>query len=847
MKKKIWKAGTDSSKRGHKIEKRTATTNAPQIYHHIAIEKKWRENWEKRGAFKADDKDAKRPKFYVLDMFPYPSGSGLHVGHPEGYTATDILSRYYRMKGMNVLHPMGWDAFGLPAENYAIKTKIHPQKSTRDNIKVFTQQIRALGFSYDWEREISTCEPDYYKWTQWFFLFLYKNGLAYKKEAPVNWCESCKTVLANEQVVNGTCDRCHGTIIQKNLTQWFFKITDFIEDNFDAKTKRITHGLLSGLNTIDWPSSTKIAQENWIGKSFGTEVDFKVESSDEKITVYTTRVDTLFSGTFLVIAPEHPLVPTLTIETQKGEVEDYIKKVKGRNELQRTDLSKEKTGVFSGSYAINPATGDKMPIWIADFVLMNYGTGAVFADAHDKRDFEMAKKFGIPLKVSLRPKDDVLWEKVKALEECFEGEGALVNSGQFDGLTSADARVAITEWLEKKGNARKMTNYRLRDWLVSRQRYWGAPIPIIYCDDCGEVAVPEKDLPVELPSDVDFMPTGKSPLIKSKTFHEVSCPKCGKKGENVRREVDTMDTFVCSSWYFLRFMDPHNTKEFASTKLMKKWGPIDLYVGGAEHTVLHLLYSRFFTKALHKFGYIDFDEPFMKLRHQGLILGEDGEKMSKSQGNVINPNEIVEKFGADSLRMYEMFMGPFKDAKPWNTNGVIGIYRFLQKVWKLGEKKFIADDVNDLERAFILNNTLKKVAEDTEDFRFNTAISQMMIFVNELTTKGTTEDEMEILLLILFPYAPHMCSELWEKCEFDGSIDRHAWPKWLLTLPEEVEFAVQVNGKLRGTFKAGKDLSKEDAIATSKANENVSKFLTGEIIKEIFVPGKLVNLVVKGA
>lgn len=818
-----------------------------QQYDHIHTEKNWQKNWNERDAFKADEKDP-RPKHYILDMFPYPSGAGLHVGHPEGYTATDIISRFKRMQGYNVLHPMGWDAFGLPAENYAIKTNVAPEKSTRGNIENFTQQIKSLGFSYDWEREIATCDPSYYKWTQWFFLTLYNNGLAYKKEAAVNWCNDCMTVLANEQVVNGECDRCHNEVIQKNLAQWFFRITDFIEDYTNPTTGRVTHGLISGLDTIDWPESTKISQRNWIGKSFGTQVAFDVEKSDIVLNVYTTRVDTLFSGTFIVIAPEHELVVKLTTEEHKKEVEKYVEKTSGKSELQRTELNKDKTGAFTGSYAINPATGDRMPIWVADFVLANYGTGIVFADAHDERDFEMAKKFDIPLKVSLRPEDDALWEKVKNLEECFHEEGILVNSGEFDGLTSAEARVAITDWLVKEGKGHKTTNYRLRDWLISRQRYWGAPIPIVYDKDGKAQAMKEVDLPLLLPTDVDYKPKGTSPLGSSKEY-KARAEKLYSEGSEF--EIDTMDTFVCSSWYFWRFMDPKNEKLFAGSEAIKKWGQVDLYVGGAEHTVLHLLYSRFFCKVLHKLGYIDYDEPFYKLRHQGMILGEDGEKMSKSKGNVINPNEIVEKYGADTLRMYEMFMGPFKDMKPWNMNGVVGIYRFVQKVWKLGmsikKNGFATDDKCERLR----HKTIQKVSGDTEEFKFNTAVSQMMVYVNELSSTGATNEDMKALLLILGIYAPHMCAELWDRLGFQkefGYLDEQPWPSFdeALCVDDEIEFAVQVNGKLRGTFVGAKDISKEDALHLARELENVAKYLAeGKIVKEIYVPGKLISFVVK--
>lgn len=813
------------------------------MYDPSKIEPKWQKYWSDNQTFKTEISDTKE-KYYVLDMFPYPSGSGLHVGHPEGYTATDIISRYKRMMGYNVLHPMGWDAFGLPAENYAIKTKIHPKETTKNCINVFKPQIQSIGFSYDWDREISTSSPEYYKWTQWFFLFLYKNGLAYKKKAPVNWCETCKTVLANEQVIEGKCERCKDEVEQKKLNQWFFKITDFIEDS--ELNGRKTDGLLTGLGKIDWPESTKLSQSNWIGKSFGSEVDFEIEGHDENLTVYTTRIDTIFSGTFMVLAPEHSLIAKLTTEENKSNVEKYIKETAKKNNLERTELSEGKTGVFTGSYAINPATGDKMPIWIAEFVIASYGSGAVFADAHDERDFVMAKTFDIPLKVSIRPKDDELWAKVQKFEECFSDEGVLVNSGQFNGLTSKEARDKITNWLAEKGSARKTIKYKLRDWLVSRQRYWGAPIPIIHCNDCGEVPVPEEDLPITLPDDVDFVPTGESPLHSSKSFQNVSCPKCNKPA---KREADTMDTFVCSSWYMFRFADPKNEGEFTSAEALKNWCPVDLYVGGAEHTVLHLLYSRFFTKVLHRYGYTEFDEPFMKLRHQGMILGEDGEKMSKSRGNVINPDDVIKMYGADTLRIYEMFMGPFDAMKPWSTQSIEGGFRFLQKVWRLVEEKELidkepSDDINRL-----LHKTIKKVTEDIEEFRFNTAISQMMIFANELLKKKIIpKSVMGKLALIISPFAPHLGEEIWEYIGNSGTLAFEAWPMYNpeLVIDSTFELVFSVNGKVRGKKEVPMDISKEDAISAAYNNEDIKRHTDGkEIIKEIYVPNKLVNIVVR--
>lgn len=819
-------------------------------YDHLSVEGKWQKIWDDLSAFNVDNKPTDKKTKYILDMFPYPSGSGLHVGHPEGYTATDILARFYRMKGEKVLHTMGWDAFGLPAENYAIKTKIHPATSTADNIINFTQQIKSLGFSYDWNREIATCLPNYYKWTQWFFLFLYKRGLAYKRKAPVNWCESCKTVLANEQVIDNKCDRCKSEIVQKNLNQWFFKITDFIEDRFNPDTKRTTAGLISGLDKIDWPESTKISQRNWIGKKEGVNIAHKVVDTDIVLESFSAFPAWLFADTYIVIAPEHSVVEKLVEGTEyEAPVKQFIEESRLITAEERNADKFEKKGIFTGRYAINPFfPEEKMPIWLANFALLNFGTGIIRCSSHDKRDLEFARKYKLDLKeVVERTNPD-------EPEDAHPNVGILKNSGPFSDRKIDEKLIQeIVEWTIEKGFGKRATTYKLRDWLVSRQRYWGSPIPIIHCAECGEVPVPENELPVELPTDVDFMPTGESPLTNSKSFNDVKCPKCSDKTEGVKREYDTMDTFVCSSWYFWRFLDAKNEREFASKNAIAAWGPVDIYVGGAEHTVLHLLYSRFFTKALHYYGEIDYDEPFLMLRHQGMILGEDGEKMSKSKGNVINPNEIVEKFGADTLRIYEMFMGPFKDMKPWSTNGVVGVYRFIQKIWRLGckskESGFEVEANLTNSRKILLNQTIKKVTEDTVDFKFNTAVSQLMIFVNSFSSALPTEDEMKNLLLIVNIYAPHIASELWEELGFMkrfGQLHEQKWPEFdpLFCEESEVEFAVQINGKLKGTFKGEKNLSKENAI--EKAKECAAKFIgNSEIVKEIFVPGKLVNLVIK--
>lgn len=802
-------------------------------YDHQQIEAKWQARWAETDAHHTERGEGE--KCYILDMFPYPSGAGLHVGHPEGYTATDIVARKARMEGKRVLHPMGWDAFGLPAENYAIKTGVHPAESTRANIETFKKQIQSLGFSYDWSREIATCEPEYYRWTQWWFLFLYKQGLAYRKEAAVNWCESCKTVLANEQVVNGSCERCGTGVVQKKMRQWFFRITEFAEDT--EQDGRVTQGLISGLGKIDWPESTKTNQLNWIGRSTGAEIDFAVEGGNAKITVFTTRPDTLAGCTYLAVSPEHALVVDLVTETQRAEVEAYCTAAAGKTELARQE-TKEKTGVWSGSYAVNPLNGERVPVWVADYVLASYGTGAVMAvPAHDERDWEFADKYDLPKKVVISGGTE---------DECHTGAGTLVGSGEFDGMESKAAKSAITQKLESLGAGRAKTTYRLRDWLVSRQRYWGAPIPIIYCDTCGEVPVPEEQLPVELPTDVDFRPTGESPLESSASFHNVSCPKCGA---SARRESDTMDTFVCSSWYYFRYADPENTEAFAGVESLKQWCPVDLYVGGAEHTVLHLLYARFFAKVAHRARLTEWDETFQKLRHQGMILGENGEKMSKSKGNVVNPDEIVREYGADTLRVYEMFMGPFEASCPWQTAGVTGVRRFLEKIWKLYTSKELTDSPGDAEWERTLHQTIKKVTEDTDNFQFNTAVSQLMICVNTAgNLPALPRRDAEQLLLLLSPYAPHLAEGLWERLGHTESLARQPWPVYAASklAASELTLAVTVNGKLRDTLTVPADVTEADALAAAKQSAKVQPHLTDKsVVKEIYVPGKLVNLVVK--
>lgn len=815
------------------------------------IEPKWQKYWDENPElFAADDKSDKE-KQYVLDMFPYPSGEGLHVGHVESYTATDIISRYSRMKGFNVLHPQGWDAFGLPAENFAIKTKVHPTETTKKAIATFKGQMKKLGLSYDWSREINSSDSSYYKWTQWFFLLLYKNGYAYRAKAKVNYCPKCQTVLANEQVISGKCERCDTEVVQKDLEQWFFKITDFIEDSDK------TSGLISGLDKVDWPESTKTAQKNWIGRSVGAQFKMRVIPASEPeskeilnqvqddifIEVYTTRLDTVFGMTYVVVAPEHPIIKNYESGIKNyAEVEKYLIQAQNKTELERME-TKDKTGVeLKGIKAFNPFTNKEVPIFVADYVLGHYGTGAVMAvPAHDERDFEFAKKYNLEIKEVIKSQDG----ESSIEKEAFIEDGILINSEKYSGLTSEKAREEMVKWLEEKNLGSRKINYKLRDWSVSRQRYWGAPIPIIYCEKCGTVPVPEKNLPVELPTDVDFKPTGESPLKYSKKFHDVKCPKCGAKA---RRESDTMDTFVCSSWYYFRYADPKNKKEFASKKLIRKWLPVDLYVGGAEHTVLHLLYSRFFTKALHKLGCIDFDEPFLKLRHQGIILGEDNYKMSKSRGNVINPDDVIKEYGADALCMFEMFVGPLEDMKPWNTKGIVGIKRFLEKVWKL-QNRIVNQESGIREKRIenVINKTIKKVTEDIENLKFNTAISSLMVFVNELEKQNKISIiHYSKFLILVSPFAPYISEELWEKLGHKESIFKEKWPEYDLELikNEKIILVVQVNGKVRDSIEVGAGISEEKAKTLATQSEKIRTWIEGkEIRKIIFVKGKLINIV----
>lgn len=824
-----------------------------QTYDHQTVEKKWQERWEQEEAFRAHDRGA-GAKRYVLDMFPYPSSAGLHVGHPEGYTATDIVSRHLRMRGFRVLHPMGWDAFGLPAENYAIKQGVHPRDTTWKNIETFRRQIKSLGFSYDWTREVNTASSEYYRWTQWLFLHLYKQGLAYKKLAPVNWCASCQTVLAREQVADGRCERCKNQVVQKELEQWFFKITDYADR------------LLGDLEKLDWPEPIKLMQQNWIGRSEGVNINYTVDGIDSMITCFTTRPDTNFGATFIVVAPEAEFVRRhLDSFPNSSGVINYIEQARAKTELERLSDARKKTGVFTGLYAINNLNNRRLPIYLGDFVLAQFGTGAVVGvPGHDLRDFEFAQAMGIEiLRVVVGPDGDT--SPIIRSEQVQEEAGSMVNSEFLDGMDIKDAKERIMNFLVEKGWGKRIVHYKLRDWLVSRQRYWGAPIPIIYCAKCGEVPVPEEDLPVALPDDVDFRPHGESPLVRSKKFHNVACPQCGAAGDGVRRESDTMDTFVDSSWYFLRYTDPYNDQAFASRENIHAWLPVDLYVGGAEHAVLHLLYSRFFTKVLKDSGFLDFDEPFLKLRNQGMILAEDGRKMSKSLGNVINPDEVVNTYGADTMRLYEMFMGPLEDAKPWNTKSILGVRRFLERVWALGERIGRQEGrqagsvgangrspvpVQDERLRRLAHQTIKKVTEDIEGFKFNTAISQLMMFMNEVIVLEETHDDLpslyETLLLLLSPFAPHIAEELWERQGHDTLVTREPWPlydaKYLVE--DEVTVIVQVNGRKRGVVTISADALEDEVIAAAMRDAAVAKHIEGKtVVKKVVVPGKLLNLV----
>ncbi|WP_317983764.1 leucine--tRNA ligase [Paenibacillus spiritus] len=804
-----------------------------QGYQAQKVEPKWQKYWEEQHTFKTGE-DPEKPKFYALDMFPYPSGAGLHVGHPEGYTATDIVSRYKRMRGYNVLHPMGWDAFGLPAEQYAIDTGNDPREFTKKNIDNFRRQIKSLGFSYDWDREISTTDPAYYKWTQWIFIQLYNKGLAYVDEVAVNWCPALGTVLANEEVIDGKSERGGHPVIRKPMRQWVLRITEYAER------------LLEDLEELDWSESIKDMQRNWIGKSKGAEVAFGIEGRDESLTVFTTRPDTLFGATYCVLAPEHELVSAITTEAQRAAVDEYRDKAARKSDLERTDLAKEKSGVFTGAYAVNPVSGARLPIWIADYVLAGYGTGAIMAvPGHDTRDWEFAKQFGLDI-VEVVQGGDV--EK-----EAFTGDGPHVNSDFLDGLDNAAAIAAMISRLEEKGAGKGKVTYRLRDWLFSRQRYWGEPIPILHLEDGTMKTVPEDQLPLMLP-DVDVVKpsgTGESPLANVTDWVETVDPETGMKA---RRETNTMPQWAGSCWYYLRYIDPHNDQELCSPQKQKEWLPVDLYIGGAEHAVLHLLYARFWHKVLYDIGVVSTKEPFHKLVNQGMILGTNNEKMSKSRGNVINPDEIVGEFGADTLRVYEMFMGPLEATKPWSASGVEGIHRFLSRVWRL----FVAEDGSlnpkiqpeggneEFKRTW--HKSVKKVTEDFEALRFNTAISQLMIFINDAYKQDTLpRAAMESFVQMLSPLAPHIAEELWERLGHEGGISYVPWPAFdeKLTVDAEVEIVVQVNGKIVERTVIAADLGQEDMQKHALALPNVAAATAGKTVRKIIaVPGKLVNIVV---
>ncbi len=798
-------------------------------FNHQEIEKKWQGYWEENKTFRTPD-ETEKPKFYALDMFPYPSGAGLHVGHPEGYTATDILSRMKRMQGYNVLHPMGWDAFGLPAEQYALDTGNGPAEFTEHNINTFRRQIKSLGFSYDWDREINTTDPNYYKWTQWIFLKLFEKGLAYVDEVPVNWCPALGTVLANEEVIDGKSERGGHPVERRPMRQWMLKITAYGDR------------LLEDLDELDWPESLKDMQRNWIGRSEGAEVHFNIDGTDEKFTVFTTRPDTLFGATYCVLAPEHALVAKITTAEQKEAVEAYINAVKMKSDLERTELAKEKTGVFTGAYAVNPVNGEKLPIWIADYVLATYGTGAIMAvPAHDERDYEFASVFNLPMKEVVKGGD--------ITKEAYTGDGAHVNSAFLDGLNKEEAIAKMIEWLEVTSAGNQKVTYRLRDWLFSRQRYWGEPIPVIHWEDGTMTAVKEEELPLVLPKTENIRPsgTGESPLANIDEWVNVVDPETGKKG---RRETNTMPQWAGSCWYYLRYIDPNNSEALVDPEKVKEWLPVDIYIGGAEHAVLHLLYARFWHKLLYDIGVVPTKEPFQKLFNQGMILGENNEKMSKSKGNVVNPDDIVESHGADTLRLYEMFMGPLDASIAWSEKGLDGARRFLDRVWRLfvqdnGElSEKITDAPNkELEKAY--HQTVKKVTEDYAELRFNTAISQMMVFINDAYKAETLPREyVEGFVKMIAPVAPHIGEELWSKLGYNETITYASWPTFdeSKLVEDEVEIVVQVMGKVRAKLTMSKDASKEEM--EQLALEAIQDQIEGKTVRKVIVvPGKLVNVV----
>ncbi len=800
-------------------------------YNHREVETKWQKIWDDEKVFQTSS-DYTKPKYYALVEFPYPSGQGLHVGHPRPYTALDIVARKRRMQGYNVLYPMGWDAFGLPTENYAIKNHIHPRIVTKNNVERFKGQLHSLGYSFDWEREINTTDPRYYKWTQWIFLKLFNAGLAYKAQMPINWCTSCKVGLANEEVVNGVCERCGSEVVRKVKSQWMLKITDYADK------------LLEGLETVDYIERIKVSQKNWIGKSTGAEVDFLLKDKEDKMRVYTTRPDTLFGVTYMVMSPEHPFIDKYKEDIENwDEVAAYRELAARKSDFERTELAKEKTGVMlRGLTAVNPVNGKEIPVWISDYVLMSYGTGAIMAvPAHDERDWEFAKKFNMPII------EVVAGSPVDVNEAVFTDveTGTLVNSDFLNGLSVADAKVKITEFLTEKGIGHSKTNFKLRDWVFSRQRYWGEPIPIVKCEKCGYVPLPESELPLELPEVESYMPTdnGESPLAKMTDWVRTTCPKCGGPAE---RETDTMPQWAGSSWYFLRYIDPENEKELAGREALDYWMPVDWYNGGMEHTTLHLLYSRFWHRFLYDEKVVPCPEPYAKRTSHGMILGSNGEKMSKSRGNVVNPDDIVREYGADTLRTYEMFIGAFDLSAAWSDEGVRGCRRFLERVWKLqelvnGEPGYS----KDLEVK--MHQTIKKVSNDFETLKYNTAIAAMMALINEFYRKSSvTKGEYRTLLTLLNPVAPHITEELWQRCGYEGRIYQSAWPEYdeAKTVEATIEIAVQINGKTRATLNIARDEEKDQVIA--RAKEAIAAKLTGTVIKEIYVPGKIVNVVMKG-
>ena len=803
-----------------------------ELYNHKVVEKKWQAVWDENKAFAATN-DYTKPKYYALVEFPYPSGQGLHVGHPRPYTALDIVARKRRMQGYNVLYPMGWDAFGLPTENYAIKNKIHPKIVTENNVKRFKDQLHSLGYSFDWDREINTTDPNYYKWTQWIFLKLFKAGLAYKKEMPINWCTSCKVGLANEEVVNGVCERCGSPVVRKVKSEWMLKITDYAEK------------LIDGLDDVDYIERVKVSQKNWIGKSQGAEVDFSIKGKDEKLRIYTTRCDTLFGVTYMVVSPEHPVLDKYKDEIKNwDEIQAYRDEAAKKSDFERAELAKEKTGVqIDGLSAVNPVNGREIPIWVSDYVLMSYGTGAIMAvPAHDERDWEFAKKFNLPMiQVVAKNGEEV---DIDAAAFTDVATGVLINSDFINGLEVKDAKAKMIEFLEEKGIGTAKTNYKLRDWVFSRQRYWGEPIPIVHCDKCGYVPVDESELPLMLPEVESYMPTdnGESPLAAMTDWVNTTCPCCGGPA---KRETDTMPQWAGSSWYFLRYCDPDNNEALASKEALKYWMPVDWYNGGMEHTTLHLLYSRFWHKFLYDQGEVPCPEPYQKRTSHGMILGENGEKMSKSRGNVVNPDDIVRDYGADTLRTYEMFIGAFDLSASWSEDGVKGCRRFLERIWKLQD--IMTDEESysaDLETK--MHQTIKKVSSDFENLKYNTAIAAMMALLNDFTKKGAiTKREYKTLLILLNPVAPHITEELWQIIGGEGYVYQQTWPKYdeSKTVEDTVEIAVQINGKTKGTLAIGRNDAKDDVIA--KAKESIADKLTGNIVKEIYVPGRIVNIVMK--